>query len=207
MTQPSEITFLANDLDQIATFEGRIAVFLSGADGLDLAARRANRLSQGAIDRFAHSKQFDEMKPGQVFSLNFPSGMAAEALDIVKLPRRPECEPARAAGVALGKIRGSQPVLVLAGNNPRTSDIALGIMLRGYHFNDHKTASDSVFDVAATYVMVSNTEEQEAAFHAVRAVAEAVFFTRDLVSEPANVLTTTEFADRLVALGELGLKV
>ena len=53
MTQPSEITFLANDLDQIATFEGRIAVFLSGADGLDLAARRANRLSQGAIDRFA----------------------------------------------------------------------------------------------------------------------------------------------------------
>ena len=207
MTQPSEITFLANDLDQIATFEGRIAVFLSGADGLDLAARRANRLSQGAIDRFAHSKQFDEMKPGQVFSLNFPSGMAAEALDIVKLPRRPECEPARAAGVALGKIRGSQPVLVLAGNNPRTSDIALGIMLRGYHFNDHKTASDSVSDVAATYVMVSNTEEQEAAFLAVRAVAEAVFFTRDLVSEPANVLTTTEFADRLVALGELGLKV
>ena len=63
MTQPSEITFLANDLDQIATFEGRIAVFLSGADGLDLAARRANRLSQGAIDRFAQSKTFDEMKP------------------------------------------------------------------------------------------------------------------------------------------------
>ena len=106
MTQPSEITFLANDLDQIATFEGRIAVFLSGADGLDLAARRANRLSQGAIDRFAQSKTFDEMKPGQVFSLNFPSGMAAEALDIVKLPRRTECEPARDAGVALGKIRG-----------------------------------------------------------------------------------------------------
>ncbi|MDO5528859.1 MAG: leucyl aminopeptidase [Paracoccus sp. (in: a-proteobacteria)] len=39
------------------------------------------------------------------------------------------------------------------------------------------------------------------------AVAEGVFFTRDLVSEPANVLTTTDFADRLAAMAELGLKV
>lgn len=207
MTQPSAIQFLPNDLDQIATFEGRIAVFLSGADGLDLAARRADRLSHGAVDRFAQSKQFSEMTPGQVFSVTFPSGLAAEALDIVKLPRRPNCAPARAAGVALGKLRGSKPVLVLAGNNPQTSEIALGIMLRGYSFKNHKTAADAGKEVAATKVMVSNPEEQEAAFQSVRAVAEAVFFTRDLVNEPANVLTTTEFADRLVALGELGLTV
>ena len=127
------------------------------------------------------------MKPGHVFILNFPSGLAA--------------------GVALGKVRGSQSVLVLAGNNPKTAEIALGLMLRGYAFSDHKSATDSGSKVAATYVMVSNTEEQEAAFQAVRAVADAVFFTRDLVSEPANVLTTTEFADRLVALGKLGLTV
>jgi leucyl aminopeptidase len=34
-----------------------------------------------------------------------------------------------------------------------------------------------------------------------------MFLTRDLVNEPANVLTTTEFANRLVALKEFGLKV
>ena len=39
------------------------------------------------------------------------------------------------------------------------------------------------------------------------AVAEGVFFTRDLVSEPANVLTTTDFADRLKAMEEIGLDV
>ncbi|UXU73752.1 MULTISPECIES: leucyl aminopeptidase [unclassified Paracoccus (in: a-proteobacteria)] len=39
------------------------------------------------------------------------------------------------------------------------------------------------------------------------AVAEGVFFTRDLVNEPANVLTTTDFADRLLAMRELGLEV
>lgn len=39
------------------------------------------------------------------------------------------------------------------------------------------------------------------------AVAEGVFFTRDLVNEPANVLTTSDFADRLLAMRELGLEV
>ena len=38
-------------------------------------------------------------------------------------------------------------------------------------------------------------------------MAEGVHFTRDLVNEPANVLTTTGFADRLLALRDLGLEV
>ena len=38
-------------------------------------------------------------------------------------------------------------------------------------------------------------------------MAEGVFFTRDLVNEPANVLTTTDFADRLKAMEALGLEV
>jgi leucyl aminopeptidase len=47
--------------------------------------------------------------------------------------------------------------------------------------------------------------EAEAA--GVAALAEGVFFARDLTNEPANVLTTTEFAARLEALRELGVKV
>lgn len=39
------------------------------------------------------------------------------------------------------------------------------------------------------------------------ALAEGVFFTRDLVNEPANVLTTSDFADRLLAMRALGLDV
>jgi leucyl aminopeptidase len=39
------------------------------------------------------------------------------------------------------------------------------------------------------------------------AVTEGVFFTRDLVNEPANVLTTHEFASRLAAMRDLGLEV
>jgi len=39
------------------------------------------------------------------------------------------------------------------------------------------------------------------------ALAEGVFFTRDLVNEPANILTTDDFAARLAAMQELGLDV
>lgn len=39
------------------------------------------------------------------------------------------------------------------------------------------------------------------------AVAEGVFFTRDLVNEPANILTTSDFADRLKAMEAIGLEV
>ncbi|MBA4492072.1 leucyl aminopeptidase [Paracoccus sp. S1E-3] len=39
------------------------------------------------------------------------------------------------------------------------------------------------------------------------ALAEGVFFTRDLVNEPANILTTSDFADRLKAMEALGLEV
>jgi leucyl aminopeptidase len=38
-------------------------------------------------------------------------------------------------------------------------------------------------------------------------VAEGVFFTRDLVNEPSNILTTDDFAARLAAMQELGLEV
>ncbi|MEO1000792.1 MAG: leucyl aminopeptidase, partial [Pseudomonadota bacterium] len=44
-----------------------------------------------------------------------------------------------------------------------------------------------------------------AADHA--ALTEGVFFTRDLVNEPANVLTTDDFAARLAAMQEIGLDV
>ena len=42
---------------------------------------------------------------------------------------------------------------------------------------------------------------------AVTSLAEGVFFARDLVSEPSNVLSTTEFAARLIELEKLGVKV
>ena len=50
-------------------------------------------------------------------------------------------------------------------------------------------------------LMHGKPDEMNAALAPLLAVAEGVHMTRDLVNEPANVLTTSEFADRLAEAG------
>ncbi|MGI9394142.1 MAG: leucyl aminopeptidase, partial [Boseongicola sp.] len=59
----------------------------------------------------------------------------------------------------------------------------------------------------AVTVMTPERGEAEDQLAAAKPLAEGVFFTRDLVNEPANVLTTSEFANRLQNLTDLGIKV
>ena len=49
--------------------------------------------------------------------------------------------------------------------------------------------------------------EQQAEIETTLAVLEGVFFTRDLTNAPANILTTSHFAEQLMALSALGLEV
>ncbi len=206
MTQPPAIDFQPVDLDAAATFAGRIAVFVSGKGTLDQAGRRLNRLMRGALERFAASAAFSKLKEGEAADLAWPSGMIAEAVQVVRLGRRPSVADARRAGAAIGRARGSAALLVLAGSLARVPEIAFGLALRAYRFTDHLTPDDDpvpgpvIFQVARPEVAA-----REAAPMA--ALAEGIYFTRDLVSEPANVLTTTDFAARLAAMGELGLEV
>ena len=138
-------------------------------------------------------------------SLSYPSGMEAEAVDIVKLERRPDVADARKAGAAIAKTAGSAAVTVLGESRNGLEQVLLGLTLRGYAFTDHK--SDKGTPLAPARVFCAKPDEVEAAVAPLLAVAGGVFFTRDLVSEPANVLTTTEFATRLEGLRELGVEV
>jgi len=205
MTTPTSIRFDEIDLDAIAAAEGRVAVFLPEDGKLDQAARRVNKLTRGALARFAESEAFSKMKPGEAKALAYPAGLAAEAVDVVRLDRRPSVEEARKAGAALAKAQGEAGMLVLAGSNAKAAEIAFGLALRGYAFTDHK--SEEAKPRGAVTMMVSKPEEVAAQAGPMAAVAEGVFFTRDLVNEPSNILTTDDFAARLAAMQELGLEV
>ncbi len=208
MTQPADIAFKPVDLDALATFPGRIAVFVPGKGTLDQAGRRLNRLMRGSLARFVESAAFSKMKEGDATDLAYPAGLAAEAVQIVRLERRPGVAEARKAGAAIGQKRGHAPVLVLAGNTNRAAEISLGLVLRAYKFTDHQTKKeDETGEVGDITMMVAKPDEVRADAAPMAALAEGVFFTRDLVSEPANILTTEEFAARLSAMSKLGLKV
>jgi len=206
MTAPAPVRFVETDLDALATFDGVIACFVATDGTLGVEARRLNRLTKGAVKRAVDSPAFDKLDAGEVLDLGFPTGVAATTVAIAKLDRRPHMMKAMGAGAAVAKLRGSRDLLILGGTLRRLTDAVLGAALRGYDFSDHKTGNDKS-PAAAVTVMTSRPDEAETAFADARAVAEGVFFTRDLVNEPANVLTTAEFATRLEALTDLGVKV
>jgi leucyl aminopeptidase len=148
---------------------------------------------------------WEKAKPGEVSSLCFPAGLAAEAVDVVKLNRRPTVKQARKAGASLAKRLGKAGLLLLAGNNAKSVEIVTGLALRAYVFETHKTSDPS--ERGDVSVMASKPDELELASRAALAVAEGVHFTRDLVNDPANHLTTTTFAARIQEMESLGLKV
>jgi leucyl aminopeptidase len=200
------LAFADPDLDAIAVAPGVVAVFLTGDGKLDPMARRVNRLTRGALARFAESERFSKLKDGETATLAWPSGLAAEALEVVRLERRTTGDTARKAGAAIGAALGEAGALVLAPGLKGLDDVILGLMLRAYAFDRHRTGEGKAKPLGALTVM---TSDAEAAMRAgrLRALASGVHFTRDLVNEPSNVLTTTEFAARLAALADLGIKV
>ena len=139
MTAPVQITFEAAEAGAVAELGGRIAVFLDETGRLDPAARRLDAKARGLLRRFAASEAFARMKAGDGHVLSFPSGLAAEALLVVKLPRRPSAAEARKAGAAIAAFNAAAPLAVVAGGAALTAEIALGLALKVYDFREFRT--------------------------------------------------------------------
>ena len=83
-------------------------------------------------------------------------------------------------------------------------------MLRAYRFDRYRTKEkpeDKPKLAKLTRADRRSAQAPSRAWEPLNAVAKGVFLTRDLVSEPPNVLNPAEMADRCKKLTELGLKV
>lgn len=202
MTHPVAISFAETSPEAIAAFPGRVVLVVGAA--LSPLGRRIDRLTRGALARAMASEAWGKVKPGESLSIGFPAGLACEALDLVALDRKADQGAARKAGARVARGLGPLGALVVAEGHPRAADMAFGLALRAYRFDYHTEAKPAFGPVT---LMVAKPEEvaRAAAPHA--ALAEGIFFARDLVNEPANILTTDDFAARLAAMQELGVDV
>lgn len=206
MTTPTYPSFGEVILDDIAEFDGKIVLFIDARGSMDSGARRVNKLSKRALTRLIESKQFEDMKTGDAVNLCYPAGLKSSAVLIIKLPRRPDVDEARSAGAKIAKMTDKSDILVIAGNSTKAADISLGIALKDYSFDKHKSDKDDE-QARSVRFMVGKPDEVKSAADPMMAVAEGMFMTRDLVNEPANILTTEDFAARLSEMKKLGLKV
>ena len=162
-----------------------------------------------AASRFTGAK-------GQTLDIIAPAGVDAARLVLVGVGKREAfdglgAEHAAATAYNAVKISGLEGLRIeLPGFGvDYCVHAALGLRLAAYRFDKYRTKepADKKPSVLRAQVTTSEPEGALAAFPPLAALADAVSFTRDLVSEPANVLYPAEFARRVKALESLGLEV
>ena len=186
MTDPVSVTFIQTDIERLAQAEGRVAVIVPPDGRMGQAARRLNRLTRGALARLLESDAWAKIQPGKVVTLEWPTGLKAQALDVLCLPRGADSVLARNGGVALGARLTETGLLLAADATRRPSEVAFGVALRAYGFSERRgaIARSEIKVPGPVTAMVRNPDEATAAYAPRAALAEGVFLTRDLVNEP-----------------------
>ena len=211
MTAPVEIAFVAEDPAALAEAPG-LAVVLARGGALTPGAEAVDATLGGALARAVAGPEW-KGKPGDVLRFPAPTGLKATTLLLVSVGEAGAAADARKAGGAVGAAlsgkAAAEGATVLAGalEEEAAAELAYGIALRAYDFDVYRTGEDERAPKPRVTLGVDAPEAVSRASRGRMAVAEGVFFARDLVNEPANVLGTEEFAARLAAMGELGLEV
>jgi leucyl aminopeptidase len=80
-----------------------------------------------------------------------------------------------------------------------------GIKLKSYEFNKYKTKKET--RLISINVLGNKNKPSTQSQLKFKALEEGIFYTRDLVSEPGNILHPDEYAKRLNSLRKHGLKI
>ncbi|MFN3585041.1 leucyl aminopeptidase [Phenylobacterium sp.] len=169
----------------------------------------------GALAQAVAASRFTGGK-GQTLDVLAPQGVQAARLVLVGAGKREAfdalgAEHAGASAYNAVKASGLETLRIETpdGDAGLAARAALGVRLACYRFDKYRTKepAEKKPSIVRTQVACGDPEGALVAFPPLAALADAVSFTRDLVSEPANVLYPAEFARRVKELERLGLEV
>ena len=118
---------------------------------------------------------------------------------------------AEAGGAIIANLAQEPAVAVCIGTlaSAQAVEVAFGATLRSYRFDRYRT-KEKLEDKPKLFkltLLTADLAKAKTAWEPLDATAKGVFLTRDLVSEPPNVLDPAEMAERCRKLSEVGLKV
>ncbi|WP_417806032.1 leucyl aminopeptidase [Thalassospira lucentensis] len=104
---------------------------------------------------------------------------------------------------------GEKDLTILFDMEGMACDFATGAMLRDYRFDKYRTTEtkDDKPVLKGLTIAARDHKDAKKQFDSAKKVVEGVFFTRDLVSEPANVLYPESFMKEVSALEKLGVEI
>ncbi|WP_286831243.1 MULTISPECIES: leucyl aminopeptidase [Kordiimonas] len=188
------------------------AVFLVEKDkDLSGLAAEADKASGGALTKAMKTSRFTGGQ-GQKLQLIAPAGLDAERvllLGVGELAKMSATDVVETGAAAVAGLlgAGSDTATVVAEGVDAVA-IAEGALLRSYRFDKYRTKEPEAKKPTLKKVIVASADaEASEAFASREAVVEGVFLTRDLVSEPANILYPESFADRIRELSAVGVDV
>jgi leucyl aminopeptidase len=200
---------------------GNIAVMVADDRKLAPGAQALDKQLKGALKRAMGASRFTGKK-GQTLSILAPSGTRLDRVTLVGIGKPAEFDAlaAEAMGgslVADANTAGQKILTVVIDSMPglkldpvaMASSVALGARLRAYRFDKYRTKEkpEAKPTLTSFAVAVKGAQAAQRAFATGARTAEAVHFTRDLVSEPANVIHPESLAAKCKELSSLGLKV
>lgn len=181
-----------------------------------------DRAIGGAMARAAKASAGFKGKPGQIVELLAPPAVKNSRILIVGVGKAAAFDhlaAERFGGEVVGRLgRSGEKSVCLMTDGVENAQIdeaqaaaraAYGARLRGYSFDKYRTKLPTEQKISIEKVTAA-TEATSAAkrlYGDFDRIADGVFFTRDLVSEPANILYPEEFARRCQGLAELGVDV
>ncbi|QUD88992.1 leucyl aminopeptidase [Phenylobacterium montanum] len=198
-----------------AAVDGAWAVAAFDGGTLSPAAARLDGASGGSLARAMTAAAFTGAK-GKSLELVAPAGLAASRVLLIGVGAASDLTAERAETFAAEayqalKTSGAQVLTVDVAEDSAdlAARAALGATLAAYRFDRYRTKEkpEKKPTIQTVRIAVSDVTAAEAAWAPLAALAQGVFFTRDLVSEPANILHPVEFAARVKALEAHGLVV
>ncbi|MEK9670960.1 MAG: leucyl aminopeptidase [Rhodospirillaceae bacterium] len=190
----------------------------TGGGKLSKSAQALDKKLSGALTRAAKTSKFDG-KAGQSVTLIAPAGRLDKVLLMgLGKPDKLNDLAAQDAGgriyaalsshgdvtVALDEVEGAS-----LGVGRTAANLAFGAKLRSYRFDKYltKEPKDKKPQLKSLKITTHGSARAKSAYGDMAPVADGVFFARDLVSEPPNVLYPATLAREAQALKKLGIKV
>ena len=192
-------------------FSGNVAMFVGADKQLQATAKAIDSATGGALLRAIEASRFSGAKSKTLTVLG-QAGYGRLTLLGVGKARELDARTAEALGglvAAEADSAGLKDVTIVVdpvkGNRLQPAQvaghIALGAQLRSYRFDKYKTKQKPEQKAALEHltIVVAGPADARKAYAGLEPTIPSVFFTRDLVSEPANVLYPAEFARRAKA--------
>jgi leucyl aminopeptidase len=196
---------------------GTVVVGVSEDRVLTEAAASLDRDTGGALVRAMAASRFNGKKE-QLLSILSPANLSIGRIVLAGLGKLDAIDPVQLQNLGgnivghLGASGETEAAFLLDGalaDGEAAAHIGFGAKLRSYRFDKYRTKlkAEQKPSLKKFNLLTESAAAARRTYGALDKLADGVFFTRDLVSEPGNIIYPESLAEQAQTLTELGVEV